>query len=492
MTAMVRLKRLCLVIISALILFLIAHVYVTKSTLSNNYVPQDHKGDNGFLKLNQLPSLGQKSLGDVIADGRPPNVVGPNRLGDDKLLTNSSSRVQGNPGVVVGSVGAMGSAFLRGRVPLSGQMPMGVDVRQFGINPEKYALDMARMRIRLELFGLRAMRGQRKLNGTRLLLPSLDGVPKRQIAIVTYWRSGSTFLGDILNQSPATYYHFEPLHALSISEVMNSTAQETRALNLISNLLQCNYTHLDKKYLQWVRKSENQFLMWHNTRLWNTCRMRVRLCSDASFLTSICREYPTQLVKLVRLRISASRRLLVDNPALKMVYLVRDPRGMYSSRKGLDWCNSSRSCGDPSEVCNQLRQDILTAQQLRQEFPERFIALRYEDISVHPEQRTQELFKFLGLEVNRQVSTYLRSHTTLRAHENANNPYSTKRNSKSTPFLWRHKLTYEEIQHIQEECYDVLKSLHYPPIRNSEELKRDDVDYVDWLYGSHEDNGVVL
>ncbi len=29
--------------------------------------------------------------------------------------------------------------------------------------------------------------------------------------VVTTWRSGSTFLGDIMNAHPATYYHYEPL-----------------------------------------------------------------------------------------------------------------------------------------------------------------------------------------------------------------------------------------------------------------------------------------
>merc|ERR1719192_3040726 len=33
----------------------------------------------------------------------------------------------------------------------------------------------------------------------------------RQILIVTTWRSGSTFLGDLLNHYKGTFYYFEPL-----------------------------------------------------------------------------------------------------------------------------------------------------------------------------------------------------------------------------------------------------------------------------------------
>jgi len=34
----------------------------------------------------------------------------------------------------------------------------------------------------------------------------------RNTLILTTWRSGSTFLGDLLNQYPGTFYYFEPLH----------------------------------------------------------------------------------------------------------------------------------------------------------------------------------------------------------------------------------------------------------------------------------------
>ena len=34
----------------------------------------------------------------------------------------------------------------------------------------------------------------------------------RNILIATSWRSGSTFLGDLLNHYPGTYYSFEPIH----------------------------------------------------------------------------------------------------------------------------------------------------------------------------------------------------------------------------------------------------------------------------------------
>merc|ERR1712088_831920 len=37
----------------------------------------------------------------------------------------------------------------------------------------------------------------------------------RQILVATTWRSGSTFLGDLLNHNPGVFYYFEPLHYYS-------------------------------------------------------------------------------------------------------------------------------------------------------------------------------------------------------------------------------------------------------------------------------------
>ena len=44
-----------------------------------------------------------------------------------------------------------------------------------------------------------------------------DPIPVRNaknVLIATTWRTGSSFLGDILNHYPGTYYSYEPLHYL--------------------------------------------------------------------------------------------------------------------------------------------------------------------------------------------------------------------------------------------------------------------------------------
>ena len=52
--------------------------------------------------------------------------------------------------------------------------------------------------------------------------------PLRRILILTTWRSGSTFLGELLSMIPGTFYSFEPL----LEKILRSNRQA--ALNMDS------------------------------------------------------------------------------------------------------------------------------------------------------------------------------------------------------------------------------------------------------------------
>ena len=73
------------------------------------------------------------------------------------------------------------------------------------------------------------------------------GQPIRAI-IATTWRSGSTFLGDIINSHPGTYYHYEPLLPFGIVQA-RSGALAQDAVSTLKDLMHCNYTHLGKTNL---------------------------------------------------------------------------------------------------------------------------------------------------------------------------------------------------------------------------------------------------
>ncbi|GAB6032221.1 hypothetical protein CHUAL_010863 [Chamberlinius hualienensis] len=341
------------------------------------------------------------------------------------------------------------------------------------LNPRasEFALQMARDRLRIERYGMMMQNAQGNSSDDWenwvKESASDSNATKLQILIVSYFRGGTTFFGDLLNQHPGTYYHFEPLHSITGNDQVSNEEDIFRSVTLLRNLLQCEYDRTFD-YIDWVRRDlSHRFLFEHNRRLWLSCQLQQPLCFDYKFLRSMCELHPVHLIKLVRLRLSHTRRLLDEFPRLKLIYLVRDPRGLYSSRRDLNWCNSTSSCIDPDIYCADMTKDLSAAMLLKSKYPQRFLALRYEDVALDTENQMKKVFQFLDLNYNRtykQMIRFIDSHTKnkYRGLMDDGNPYSIRRDSRKTAFSWRQKLSPHEVSYVESACSDVIRQLALP------------------------------
>lgn len=281
--------------------------------------------------------------------------------------------------------------------------------------------------------------------------------------IISTWRSGSTFLGDILNAMPGNYYHYEPLLYYDIVQV-RGPPQSTDALTTLRQLLKCNYTGLED-YLEYGQG--HTFLFTHNTRLWRNCQLYPQFCFDPSFLNPFCRLFPFQSMKVVRLRAALSEPLLIDTGLnVKIVLLVRDPRGTVQSRKHRDWCPGQPDCDNAAILCEDMVADFKAAEILTKKYPFRFKAIRYEDLSLEPFKMTKEILNFYGLPFDAEVEEFLDSHT----RTDIGGVSSTFRDSKTAPFHWMRDLAYDEIQQIQSQCTEAMSMWGYKKADNENEL----------------------
>lgn len=73
----------------------------------------------------------------------------------------------------------------------------------------------------------------------------LRGEQPVRAMVATTWRSGSTFLGDIMTAHPGTFYHYEPLLHYDIVQVRDGALAED-AVRTLKDLMHCNYTKLGK------------------------------------------------------------------------------------------------------------------------------------------------------------------------------------------------------------------------------------------------------
>lgn len=136
---------------------------------------------------------------------------------------------------------------------------------------------------------------------------SNNGQPLRNI-IITTWRSGSTFLGEIINTVPGNFYHYEPLLDYDIIQIRGPPFAEGVIQNL-KNLLRCDYSDM-QHYLEYGKS--HIYLFTHNTRLWEQCQNYPMYCWNDTFLSEMCKVFPFQSMKIVRLRLKLAEELLKD------------------------------------------------------------------------------------------------------------------------------------------------------------------------------------
>ena len=229
---------------------------------------------------------------------------------------------------------------------------------------------------------------------------------------------------------------------------------------LVRDIFNCQF---DGDYLEHISgksASTSQTFMTRNRRMWEACYHRHSLCYHPQYVARMCTHFSVQLMKVVRMRLAQSRQLVQHfGDSLKIVYLVRDPRGIMASRANLTWCGQP-PCSDVDLLCRQTDEDVALLRQLRQQQPATFYLLRFEDLSADVEAETGKLFHFLGLKITMPVRVFLTTHTRASGH-NHKDPYATSRQSQSVASEWRNKLSQTDISSISSRCAALLKNLDY-------------------------------
>merc|ERR1712080_627061 len=80
---------------------------------------------------------------------------------------------------------------------------------------------------------------------------------------------------------------------------------------------------------------------------------------------------------------------------------------------------------------------------------------------------SEKILRFLGLGLNQRVLRFLASHTST----DIGGAASTYRNSKRTPFLWMKQLPFEEVESIQNKCFNAMQLWGYNLANNETEYK---------------------
>lgn len=211
-------------------------------------------------------------------------------------------------------------------------------------------------------------------------------------------------------------------------------------------------------------------LVSRNKLVWKACssdELGDALCYNENFLSQACNLYPWSIMKLVRLRLLTLRPvLLTDTMNVRIIFLVRDPRGVMNSRSStVAWCNTA-DCNDPAILCSDMLADLEASRAMEKEFPGRVMMLRYEDLALNPINKTKELLTNLDLDFDSHMEEFLASHTT----KNLDKPWSTSRDSKTRITYWATKMSENRLKEVQKSCSRVMSKLGYLTVNSTSEV----------------------
>ena len=200
-------------------------------------------------------------------------------------------------------------------------------------------------------------------------------------------------------------------------------------------------------------------LLEHNVQLWSSC-LQQSTCTDSTFLQQACGRFPTVLVTTVRLRLALTEWLFNDPlyEKLRVIYVVRDPRAIMHSRMEMaGWCNGTKDCIDPSQLCKDIIADLDAFEMLVFLHPGRLAFYKYETLASEPQKTFEEIFKFSQLPFLAAVNQTINQHTT----QYRNVTWDTRRLLATRIEEWKKKLPREEIDRIQNVCSNAINRLGY-------------------------------
>ncbi|XP_075875497.1 carbohydrate sulfotransferase 1 isoform X2 [Nelusetta ayraudi] len=334
---------------------------------------------------------------------------------------------------------------------------------------------------------------------------------RKHVLLMAVRRSGSSFAGQLLNRHPGIYYFYEPLYHLE------KTFGKYRPLlgayrDLLLNLYNCDLhfmeqyispkpqDHVTSSYFRWwsthalcsppvcSKGAEELGPEWPN-EIWCTEKCGPLNLTVAS-MSCLSKEHI--VIKTVRIAQVKHLRSLMEDPRmdLRIIHLVRDPRAIMASRMTTFqdeylrvwkiWNSTGRKPRyvDLTEITSICKDMAASAEMAAQGPPwlhGRYLLVRYEDLAFKPEEKAAEIYRFLGLEMEDQVRTWIAKSTNGSALSklmtgNARAiPYSI--DSKATATSWRLQLRFDIARTLQDECNSTLALLGYRHVHSAAELR---------------------
>ncbi|KAM4017600.1 carbohydrate sulfotransferase 5-like [Anomaloglossus baeobatrachus] len=331
------------------------------------------------------------------------------------------------------------------------------------------------------------------------------GKEKVHLLILSSWRSGSSFVGQIFSQHPDVFYLMEPAwHVWGTMFQNGAKVLHMAVRDVVRSIFLCDMSVFDS-YMPKERNISSLF-QWSVSRALCSapaCNSFPRdeisdevscrtLCGKYSFYKAekACKTYSHVVIKEVRFFDLKVLYPLLTDPSLnlKILHLVRDPRAVAKSREqskkslmrdnGIVLNTNGTIVDDYKyqviqEICRSHVQMYETAVHKAPSFlKDRYMLVRYEDVVRDPLLEISEMYKFAGLKLTDNLKNWIFNITHGQSSGDKKEAFTiTSRNAASISKAWRKVLPFKKVEKIQEVCKGAMNMLGYQLVDSEGEQK---------------------
>ncbi|XP_042079429.1 carbohydrate sulfotransferase 6-like [Haplochromis burtoni] len=372
-----------------------------------------------------------------------------------------------------------------------------------------YRVNRNTMKFQVILFGAALL----LVSGWYMQLSLYDPQPsndKVHVLLLSSWRSGSSFLGQVFSQHPSVFYLMEPgWHVWTQLRQNGARALRMAVRDLLRSLFQCDFSVMES----YLPENQKELFMWSHSRALcsppvcplmprnqlsnkthcqQNCKPR-----DLKIVEQVCGFYSHVVYKEVRIfELESLYPLLLDpNLNLRIIHLVRDPRGVVRSKeKVAEYLASDNAIVLEQKPINEAKVQYQVMQEICRShlrinkravlkpppfLKGRYKLVRYEDVTRNPVKEIKSLYQFVGLEMTTQLATWIYQVTHGKGKGSIKEAFDiTSRSATDISQAWRTMLPHNTVKRVQEVCEEAMSYLGYTMVNSEIEQKNL---YVDLL-----------
>ncbi|KAL2762186.1 carbohydrate sulfotransferase 4, partial [Daubentonia madagascariensis] len=332
------------------------------------------------------------------------------------------------------------------------------------------------------------------------------------VLVLSSWRSGSSFVGQLFGQHPDVFYLMEPAWHVWMTFPQSTAWRLHMAVrDLIRSVFLCDMSVFDA-YMKPGPRTQSSLFQWDDSRALCSppacnifpqdeiipqahCRL---LCNRQPFevVEKACRSYSHVVLKEVRFFNLQVLYPLLTDPSLNLhiVHLVRDPRAVFRSREhtamelmidsrivlGQSWHKLKKE-DQPYHVMQVICQSQLEIYKAIRSLPkalqQRYLLMRYEDLVRAPLAQTSRMYEYVGLKFLPHLQTWVYNIT--RGKGMGQHAFHTNaRNALNVSQAWRWSLPFGKVSRLQKVCGDTMDLLGYHHVSSEQEQRNLSLDLL--------------